>query len=151
MKYTTEMIINVPLKEFIEKLDNPENMKHWQKGLIDYDHVYGTPGEIGSKMKLSYKMGKREMELIETITFNDLPYALHATYDTKGMHNIQENFFEELAENQTKWTSKNEFIPTSFMLRMMTLLMPNAFKKQTKKYLTDFKNFAEKGTSVVKP
>ncbi|WP_223033179.1 SRPBCC family protein [Hanstruepera marina] len=150
MKYTTEMIINVPLIEFIEKLDNPENMKHWQKGLIDYDHVYGTPGEIGSKMKLSYKMGKREMELIETITFNDLPHALHATYDTKGMHNIQENFFEEIDKNQTKWTSKNEFIPTSFMLRMMTLLMPNAFKKQTKKYLTDFKNFAEKGTSVAK-
>ena len=148
MIYTTEIIVNVPLKEFIEKLDNPENMKHWQRGLIDYDHISGVPGEIGSKMKLVYKMGKRKMELIETITFQDLPYAFHVTYDTKGMHNLQENFFEELDENRTKWTSKSEFLPTSFMLRMMTLLMPGAFKKQSKKYLEDFKNFAEKGISV---
>lgn len=148
MKYTSEIIVNVPIKEFIEKLDNPENMKHWQRGLIDYDHISGTPNEIGSKMKLTYKMGKREMELVETITFQDLPHALHTTYDTKGMHNIQENFFEEIDANTTKWTSKNEFLATSFMLRMMTLLMPGAFKKQSKKYLQDFKNFAENGKSV---
>ena len=150
MKYTTEITVNVPLKEFIEKLDNPENMKHWQSGLVEYDHIYGTPGEVGSKMLLRYKMGKREMELTETITFNDLPHGIHATYDTKGMHNLQENFFEEIDINKTKWTSKNEFIPTNFMLRMMTLLMPGAFKKQTKKYLNDFKNFAENGISVAK-
>ncbi|WP_104736298.1 SRPBCC family protein [Hanstruepera ponticola] len=148
MKYTTEIIVNVPLKEFIKKLDNPENMKHWQRGLIDYDHISGTPGEIGSKMRLIYKMGKREMELIETITFQDFPHAFHVTYDTKGMHNLQENFFEEIDENRTKWTSKSEFLPTNFMLRMMTLIMPSAFKKQSKKYLEDFKNFAEKGVSV---
>ena len=59
-------------------------------------------------------------------------------------------FFEEIDNNKTKWTSKNEFIPTNFMLRMMTLLMPGAFKKQTKKYLNDFKNFAENGISVAK-
>lgn len=150
MKYITEIIVNVSLKEFIETLDNPDNMKHWQQGLINYDHIHGIPGEVGSKMRIRYKMGKRDMELIETITQNELPHALHATYDTKGMHNLQENFFEEIAENKTKWTSKNEFIPTSFALRMMTLLMPGAFKKQSKKYLNDFKTFAEKGTSVAK-
>ena len=150
MKYTTEIIVNVPLEKFITTLNNPENMKHWQYGLIDYDHIHGTPGEVGSKMKLQYKMGKRDMELIETITHNELPHALHATYDTKGMHNIQENFFEEIDDNKTKWTSKSEFIPTNFMLRMMTLLMPGAFKKQSKKYLEDFKKFAEKGVSLAK-
>ena len=58
MKYTTEIIVNVPLKEFIEKLDNPENMKHWQSGLVEYDHIYGTPGEVGAKMLMRYKMGE---------------------------------------------------------------------------------------------
>ena len=148
MKYTTEIIVHVPLGEFIKKLDNPENLKHWQRGLVDYDYISGVPGQIGSKMKLLYKLGGREMELIETITFQDLPHAIHFTYDTKGMHNLQENFFEELDENRTKWTSKSEFLPTNFTLRMMTLIMPSTFKKQSKKYLQDFKNFAEKGISV---
>ena len=148
MIYTTEIIIELPLKAFIKKLDNPENMKHWQKGLVSYEYISGTPGELGSKMELKYKFGKREMELIETITQTNLPHEIHMTYDTKGMHNIQKNSFKETPEGYTKWISVNEFLPTTFTLRMMILLMPRAFKKQSKKYLLDFKNFAENEISV---
>jgi hypothetical protein len=77
-----------------------------------------------------------------------MPHEFHVMYETKGMQNIQENYFEETPEGYTKWTSINEFILSSFNLRMMTILMPKAFKKQTKQYLQDFKNFAENGTSV---
>ena len=98
MKYSSEIIVNIPLKEFINKFNNPENLKHWQRGLVDYEHIHGIPSEIGSKIKLFYKMGSRKVELIETVTFNDIPHALHVAYDTKGMHNIQENFFERITE-----------------------------------------------------
>ena len=148
MKYTNEIIINLPLEECIKKLDSSENMKYWQRGLVNYEHISGDPGQIGSKMRLNYKFGKREMELIETITLNKLPSELHMTYDTKGMHNVQKNSFAKTDEGFTKWTSENEFLPTSFMLRMMTLLMPSAFKKQSLQYLKDFKNFAENDVSV---
>ena len=148
MKYTIETIINLSRAETIRKLDNVENIKHWQRGLVSAEHISGTPGEVGAKMKLSYKFGKREMELMETITKRNFPHEFHATYDTKGMHNIQENYFEAVGMDQTKWTSKSEFIASSFMLRMMMFLMPGAFKKQSKIYMEDFKNFAEKGTSV---
>ena len=148
MKYTCEVTVKLPLDAFIKKLDNAENMKHWQKGLVRYEHISGTPGIVGSKMNLSYKMGTRKMELTETITSVNLPHELHMTYDTKGMHNVQENYFETTPEGHTKWTSHNEFIPTSFMLRMMTLLMPGAFKKQSMVYLNDFKKFAESNISV---
>ncbi|WP_417289491.1 SRPBCC family protein [Corallibacter sp.] len=148
MKYTTEIIIKLSLSEFIKKLNSPENMKHWQEGLIDYEHISGTPGQIGSKMRLNYKLGNRSMELVETILHTKLPNELHLTYDAKGMHNVQENYFEETPDGFTKWTSKIEFIPTTFMLRMATLVIPNAFKKQTKKYMQNFKNFAENGISV---
>jgi len=148
MKYTSEIIIEVTLEDFIKKFDNPENLKHWQQGLVGYEHIGGTIGSIGSKMKLNYKMGKRKIELTETITYCKLPYEFHASYDTDGLHNLQENYFEETPEGFTKWISKNEFIPTSFTLRMMTLFMPKAFKKQSMIYLKAFKRFAEKGISV---
>ncbi|WP_418513669.1 SRPBCC family protein [Corallibacter sp.] len=148
MKYTTEIIIKLSLSEFIKKLNSPENMKHWQEGLIDYEHISGIPGQIGSKMRLNYKLGNRSMELVETILHTKLPNELHLTYDSKGMHNVQENYFEETSDGFTKWTSKSEFIPTTFMLRMVTLVIPSAFKKQTKKYMQNFKNFAENGISV---
>ncbi len=148
MKYTTEVLIDLPRAEVINKLDNIDNIKHWQRGLTSVEHISGTPGEVGAKMKLNYKFGKREMELVETILKRQFPAEFHATYDAKGMHNLQENFFEETNEGQTKWISKSEFNASSFMLKAMMFLMPGAFKKQSKKYMMDFKNFAETGTSV---
>jgi len=148
MKYTSEIIIKLPLEDFIKKFDDPENMKYWQHGLVSYEHIGGAPGTIGSKMKLKYVMGKRKIELIEIITLYNLPYEFHATYDTDGLHNLQENYFEQTPEGHTKWISINEYIPTSFILRMMTLFMPTAFKKQSMIYLKAFKRFAEEGISA---
>ena len=148
MKYNIELIINLPRDKVIRKMDNVDNMKHWQRGLTSAEHISGTPGEVGAKMQLNYKFGKREMQLIETISKRDFPREFHANYDTKGMHNVQENFFEETPDDKTKWISKCEFIPTNFMMKMMTTLMPGVFKKQSRKYMDDFKNFAENETSV---
>lgn len=148
MKYTTEITIDLPRAEVIKKMDNPDNMKHWQRGLTSAEHLSGTPGEVGAKMKLNYKFGKREMTLTETIVKRDFPREFNASYETKGMYNMQENLFEETANGQTKWTSVSAFTSTSFALKLMMFLMPGSFKKQTLKYMTDFKNFAENGTSV---
>ena len=149
MKYTVELIVKLPLDEFVKKFDNTENMKHWQRGLVSTEHISGNPGRYGAKMKLTYKIGKREMELIETVTHRNLPHEFHGTYDAKGLHTNQENYFEETPEGHTKWTSKSEFLPLGFTMWIMTLIMPTTFKKQSLQYMKDFKNFAEKGISVV--
>ncbi|WP_431137411.1 SRPBCC family protein [Psychroserpens mesophilus] len=148
MLYTTEIIVKVPLDVFVKKMNNIDNMKHWQRGLVSTEHILGNPGDLGSKLKLKYKFGKRHMEIIETITNSAFPNEFSATYSTKSMNNIQKNYFSETDEGFTKWTSVNEFIPLSLSMRIMLFLMPNAFKKQSLKYMQDFKNFAEKGTSV---
>lgn len=148
MKYIIETIIECPRNEVIKKMDNIDNMKHWQRGLVATEHISGTPGEIGAKMKLSYKVGKRDIELIETITKSEFPEEFHATYDAKGMHNVQENYFEDTQDGKTKWIVKNEFIPTGFMMRIMTLLMPRAFKKQSRVFMDDFKNYVENDITV---
>ena len=148
MQYTTKVLIQKPLQEVIKKMSSLENMKHWQNGLVSTEHISGTPGEFGSKIKLNYTYGKRKMELIETITKQNLPNEFHATYSTKGMRNIQENYFETRADGFTSWVSKNEFQPTTFAMNAMLFLMPNAFKKQTKTYMTNFKKFVENGISI---
>lgn len=151
MKYSNEIIVELPLGEFIKKMDNSENLKHWMEGLVSYDHIEGKPGEVGAKMQLNFQYKKRKMNLVETITHNNFPHEFHATYATKGMINKQENYFEETPEGHSKWTSHSEFIPENFMMRLMGVLMKGAFKKQSIKYMNDFKNFAEKGVSVNNP
>ncbi len=143
MKYRTEILIKKPLEEVIKKMDSSDNMKHWQDGLVSAEHISGTPGKFGAKMKLNYNFGKRKMELIETITKQNFPHEFHATYNTKGIRNIQQNYFESTEEGFTKWIAENKFEPTSFKMNAMLFLMPSAFKKQTKTYMVNFKNFVE--------
>ncbi len=148
MKYASEIIVNLPLEEFMDKFDNAENMKHWQRGLVTIEHISGIPGMVGAKMKLIYKFGKQTMEMVETITHRKLPNEFHGIYSVKGIDNLQENYFVETENGSTKWTSISNFLPLNFNTRAMLWLMPNAFKKQSIRYMLDFKNFAEKGTSV---
>ncbi|MBW8200487.1 SRPBCC family protein [Flagellimonas abyssi] len=148
MKYTTEIVVDVPREEFIKKMDDPDNMKHWQQGLIGYEQLSASPGQEGSRMSLSYEMGKRKMDLVETIIKKNLPEEIHMTYETKGVHNIQKNYFKE-EDEKTRWVSESEFQFSGFGMKLMGFLMPGAFKKQSLKYMQDFKAFAENGTSVL--
>ena len=148
MKYSTEIVVDVPREEFIKKMDDPENMKHWQQGLIGYEQLSANPGQEGSRMSLSYEMGRRKMDLVETIIKKNLPEEMHMTYDTKGVHNIQKNYFRE-EDGSTRWISETEFQFSGLGMKPMGLLMPGAFKKQSLKYMQDFKAFAENGTSVL--
>ena len=148
MKYVTELTVNVPRDVFLEKMDNAENLKHWQRGLVHYKFISGMPGQEGAKMELQYKMGRREITMVETIIKRNLPDEFHATYDTRGVHNIQKNYFKDIDGHSTHWISEAEFQCSSFMMKVMTFLMPGAFKKQSLQYMQDFKAFAEDGASV---
>ena len=148
MKYTLETIVDAPLSEFIEKMDNAENMKHWQRGLISYDFIDGNPGEVGSKMKLKYDDGKRKFDLIETVVLRDFPHEFHATYEMPGMYNLQKNYFTETSDGKTKWVSESTFQSEKLMYKIMMTLFPGIFKKQSRIIMEDLKNFVETGTSV---
>ena len=123
-------------------------MKHWQEGLISTEHISGVPKDIGSTMQLNYQFGSQKMKLTESVTHRENNASIHFNFDTKVMHNIQRNSFETIDKTTTKWICKNEFFPRSLSARIMLLLLPKTFKKQTQKYLTNFKNYVENGTSI---
>ncbi len=143
MKYTSEIEINRPVEKVIELFDNADNMDKWMEGLQSFEHISGTPGQPGAKSRLKFKMGKREIEMIETITVRNLPAEFSGTYEAKGVFNIVKNKFISLPDNRTKYVSEQEFQFKGFM-KIIAFLMPGVFKKQSMKYLSAFKNFVEK-------
>ncbi|MGB3018304.1 MAG: SRPBCC family protein [Ignavibacteria bacterium] len=143
MKYTVETEINLPIARVVELFDDPENLKHWQPGLLSFEPISGTPGQPGAKSKLKYKMGKRDIEMIETITVRNLPDEFSGTYEAKGVFNIVKNYFRPVSENKTKYINESEFQFNGFM-KLIGFLMPGAFRKESEKYLMQFKEFAEK-------
>jgi len=148
MKYQQEITINKPRNEVVEKFSDPDNMEHWQRGFIFMKPINGELGAEGSQNLLKYDMGKREVEMTETILKNNLPYEFSATYDAKGVYNSQVNKFNETPENHTIWITDSEFKFSGFM-KFIGWFMPGAFKKQSYKFMQDFKAFVEDGKSVL--
>lgn len=142
MRYTCETTIDLPRERVIELFDSTENMYKWQDGLVSFDAIEGAPGQVGAKSRLKYKMGKREIEMVETITERDFPERFSGTYEAKGVWNVVENTFTDQGEGRTGWRIDTEF-RCSGLMKVFAFLMPGAFKKQTAKMQSDFKAFAE--------
>ena len=142
MKYNLSIEIELSIDKVIELFDSFDNMKEWQKGLVSYEHIEGTSGQPGAKTKLHYKMGKREVDMIETITERNLPAIFSATYEAQGVWNLVVNRFQE-KEGKTIWETEHEFRFTTIFMKIMGFFMPGAFKKQSYKYMVDFKEYVE--------
>ena len=142
MKYTIDININLPREKVIELFDNQDNLEKWQCGLESFEHLSGEPGEVGAKSLIKYNMDKRKIEMTETILKKDLPNEYSFTFEAKGMWNQVDNYFEEIDANTTRWKSDNEFKGKG-ILAIMLFLMPGLFKKQSLKFMNNFKAFAE--------
>jgi carbon monoxide dehydrogenase subunit G len=129
MKCTTEIEINQPVKKVVKLFDNPDDMKEWMDGLQSFETIRGTQGQEGAKAKLKYKMGKREIEMIETITKRNLPDEFSGTYEAKGVFNIVKNKLIPVGDSKTKYITEREFKFSGFM-KLIGMFMPGAFKKQ---------------------
>ena len=66
--YTTTITIDLPRDKVVALFDDPGNLPKWQRGLQSFEPLSGQPGQVGAKSKLVFQMGKRRMEMIETIT-----------------------------------------------------------------------------------
>ena len=145
MKFSCHVDIDKPIDRVIELFDNPNNMKEWQDGFVSFTHISGEQGQPGAISKVRYKMGKREFDLIETVTVRNLPHEFSGTYEHVHMTNHMSNKFEKLGEDKTRWTANIEYTKLNgFMPKLMAFIMPGMFKKQTQKWLNQFKDFAER-------
>ncbi len=148
MKYQNTLTVEVPLSRFVELMHNPENMPHWQRGLVSFEPLSEDSEAVGAQMRLTYQMGKRRLVMTETIVRNDKPHHFDATYETKGVWNRVNNRFDEDGNGHTVWRSECEF-RFSGLMKVMSWFMPKSvFSKQSCQYMQDFKRFAETGESV---
>ncbi len=142
MRYTTDILINLPRDRVIELFDDQDNLGQWQPGLQSFEHIDGEPGQPGARSRLIFDQNGRRIEMIETITERNLPDVFSATYEARGVYNRAHNRFLEEGADQTRWVAENEFQFSGFM-RLIGFFMRGAFPKQTREFMEHFKTFAE--------
>ena len=145
MKFTCTVIIEKPINQVSELFINPDNLKEYQDGFLRKELVSGTPAQVGAVSKMYYLQGKREMEITETVTLNNLPHEFSGFYHHIHMDNTMTNRFTSLSENRTQYDAEIDYSALrGFMVKAMAFLFPSMFKKQVQKWLDQFKIFVEK-------
>jgi hypothetical protein len=144
MKYTCIGEIYLPIKKVVELYFNTGTFNKWQDGFVSKELIIGNAGQRNAKSRIIMSFRNKQMELIETIQSNDLPNRIIALYEHKHMINIMITRFKPVNGGKTEisvdiiYTKFIGFIP-----KLMALVMPGIFKKQTQKMINNFKAFAE--------
>tara|TARA_B100000902_G_C27322537_1_gene925739 strand:+ start:59 stop:568 length:510 start_codon:yes stop_codon:yes gene_type:complete len=142
IKYSEEIVINANIDTVITLFDNPYNMQKYMEGIESYKIVEGNIREVGTKAEMTVVIGDKKIIMIERIITNNLPEHKKVTYTTDAVNNIVTNKFIKVSENKTIFINEQEFEFKGYM-KIIGFLMPTAFKKQSRVYLKDFKEFAE--------
>ncbi len=144
MKYTCQIEINAPIDKVVSLWEDESSFKHWQDGFESIELLIGEKNTQGAKSKIVLN-GKQHIELIETIITYNLPQEKTALYEHKHMTNTQTSKFKSVGENTTLYISEVEYtVFNGFMIKLMAKLFPGMFKKQSQKWMNQFKAFAEK-------
>jgi hypothetical protein len=158
MKYTVSIEIALPREKVVQLLADPQHLSKWLRGLVLHEPLRGVHGQVGTKSRVVMQMGDQGFECTETITRRE-PVDLHGLPGQsdvhfereivgKGMWSAVRDRFRETGPNTTLWVSENEYRFSGLLMRLVGLLMPGAFRKQSRQHMQDFKAFAEQGRDV---
>jgi len=143
MKYRLELDIETPRTRVVELFLDPGNLSDWQPDLVSFEPVSGeAPRAVGAVNRQIHKMGRREVVMTETITEHDYPERFSAIYEADKVWNLIENRFTELDAGRTHWVLDCEF-KCGGIVRVMAVLFPGMFRKQTMKFMQMFKGYVE--------
>ncbi|MEM9358633.1 MAG: SRPBCC family protein [Pseudomonadota bacterium] len=146
MRYQLDLEINAPRDRVVELFLDTDNLKHWQPSLVRFEMINCDAFRgVGAQSRQLHRMGKREVEMIATITVENHPDEFSATYEAEDMWNLIENRFEEFGDS-TRWSLVSECRSSSWFMKVLMLLFPGMFKKQTMEFMQYFKSFVESRT-----
>ncbi|WP_433157919.1 SRPBCC family protein [Kribbella sp. CA-247076] len=161
MKYTVSIEIVLPREKVVQLLADPAHRPKWLRGFVLHEPLNGEDGQVGTKSRVVMEMDQRKFEGIETITrrepadLRDLPATSVVHFDREivgeGMWSAARERLTEAGPETTLWESENEFRFSGILMKLVALLMPGAFRKQSQQHLQDFKSFAEQGKDVRNP
>ncbi len=158
MKYTVSMEIALPRERVAQLLADPAHLPKWLRGLVLHEPLSGVHGQVGTTSRVVLQMGQQKIEGTETISRRD-PVDLHGIprdgvvhFDreivVKGMWSAVRERLTETGPETTLWVSESEYRFSGLVMRMVGLLLPGAFRKQSLQHMHDFKAFAEQGQDV---
>jgi len=145
LRHSGHIDIEKPLQLVSGLFIDANNLKEWQEGFVKKELIRGTANTIGAVSVLYYKNKKYEMELVETITSNRLPYSFEVSYSHKHMDNTMKYVFTALNGKRTRYEYHAAYTRIDWIMpRLFSNLFPSMYTKPGARWMKNFKSFAEK-------
>jgi hypothetical protein len=144
MKFDFILELNAPRPRVWCAFDNTSNLSKWQPGLVSFDHVSGSPGQVGSVSELRYREGGHDVKLVETVTIRREPEQMAGTYDSSHGRTVLNNHFAELSPDRTLWTVEAE-VQLSGMAKFIGPMLRGVIEGRVKADCGRFKSLLEAG------
>ena len=158
MKYTNSIEIALPQQRVAQLLADPQHLPSWLRGLVLHEPLQGEHGQLGTTSRVVLEAGQRTMECTETIThrepadLTEIPRGTVVRFERElvgdGMWNGVRDSLTWTGPETTLWRSESEFRFSGLLMRLVGLLMPRSFHRQSQQHMEDFKAFAEQGKDV---
>jgi carbon monoxide dehydrogenase subunit G len=158
MRYTVSLEIAMPREEVVQLLADPAHLPKWLRGMVLHEPLHGVHGQVGTTSRVVLRMGQQEFEGIETITRREpeelrgIPHGSVVHFERElvggGMWSATRDRLTEVGPETTLWVSESEYRFSGLLMRLVGLLMPGTFRKQSRQHMQDFKAFAEQGKDV---
>lgn len=142
MKYTQEIVIEVPREKVVALFTDPAHFAEWQPEIVCYELVSGEQAQTGAKAELTTRAFNSVTGMTETIERNALPDEIDVIYETHGVWNRNSNRFVAESPTSTRWIAGNEFRFQG--PRKALALLEGSFKKESLGVMERFKAFAER-------
>jgi len=143
MKSKTEVVIHAPREKVLEMWQSFEDQKNWQKGLESLEYRNGKPGYIGTQLHYSYKLGRKRLDMQETLIQSNLPTEYQVLQEAEGVINRQKHYITEPEPGKTLWTTITETRFKRWGLRFMGWLSPGLFEREQQKIFEAFRDYVE--------
>lgn len=141
MKYTCEIVIDLPRDRVLELFKNREFNMTWQEGLKSMELLEGESYKTGAVTRYVFDSKGRDFEIVETILDNESPEIYDALYTAKNAKNWWKNRLIDKGD-QTQWISYNIFEMSGIMW-FVSLFGKRMFVNKTMKDMKRFKELAE--------
>ena len=158
MKYSVSIEIAMPREQVAQLLADPAHLPKWLRGLVQHEPLSGVHWHVGIKSRVGFQMGQQKFEGTETITRREptelrgIPQGSVVHFDREivgeGMWSAVRDRLTEVSPATTRWVQESEYRFSGVLMRLVGLLMPGAFRKQSQQHMQDFKAFAEQGKDV---
>lgn len=144
MKYTCQVEIDLPIEQVVKLWSDESNCSKWQDSFESIELIEGEKDQPNARSLIKFRQGRKKMELIETILTNNLPHEKKGLYEHVHMTNTQTTRFEPISDHKTRYISEVEYTKfNGFIPNLMARFFPGMFRKQSQKWMNQFKAFAE--------